>query len=176
MTKARRVALQALIQIVTLGVFWIACVASFHLHEMMVGLAAVALSVAFCLYVLRTLPLQFRPTRSDLLPLLSLPWYVLVDLLLVARVLLRDLLGRRAPSLFRSAPWRPVKNNGRDTARRVLAIACTTVSPNCIAIGIDCERGQFLFHQLQADRLPRFTCTLGAQETAGNDPAAKDAP
>lgn len=169
MTKARRFALQALIQIVTLALFWIACVATFHLHEMLVGLAAVALSVAFCLYVVRTLPLQFRPRLSDILPILALPWYVLVDLLLVTRVLLRDLLGRRAPSLFRSAPWRPVKNTGRDTARRVLAIACTSVSPNCIAIGIDCGRGQFLFHQIEADPLPRFTRHLGAEEPAARD-------
>lgn len=164
MTKASRFAVPALIQIVTLSLFWIACVATFHLHEMLLGLAAVALSVAFCLFTIRTLPLRFRPTVSEILQVLYVPWYVFVDLLQITLVLLLDLSGRRAPSLFRSVPWLPVKNTGRDTARRVLAIAYTTVSPNCIVLGVDCARHQLLFHQLRADSLPRFTRSLGAED------------
>jgi multisubunit Na+/H+ antiporter MnhE subunit len=164
MTKARRFAFQAVIQIAALALFWIACVASFQLHEMLAGLAAVAVSVAFCLYVIRTLPLRFRPALRETLQICQLPWYILVDLLQITRVLVRDLLGKRAPSLFRSVPWPHVKNNGRDTARRVLAVACTTVSPNCIVIGVDCGRRQLLFHQLRADRLPAFTRSLGAED------------
>lgn len=164
MTKARRFAVQAVIQSVCLGIFWIACVATFHVDEMLVGAGALVLSVAFCLFTIRTLPLEFRPTPGEIAQVLRVPWYVVVDLAQVMLVLLLDCFGRRAPSLFRSVPWEHVENNGRDTARRVLAIAYTTVSPNCIAIGVDCGRGQFLYHQLRRDRLPSFTRSLGAEE------------
>lgn len=156
--------MQALIQIVTLAGFWIACISDLQPHDLLLGIGAVALSVAFCLFTIGTLPLQFRPTLAEILPAIRIPWYVAIDLFLITFVLLRDLIGRRAPSLFRSVPWRHVENNGADTAKRVLAIAYTTVSPNCVVIGVDCERGQFLFHELHADSLPSYTRELGAED------------
>jgi len=131
-----------------------------------VGIAAVALSVAFCVFVIHTLPLQFQPKLRDLIQLWRLPWYVVSDVARVTWILFRDLAGDRAPSLFLSAPWRPVRNNGRDTARRALAIAATTVSPNCVAVGIDCGRGQILLHTLQRTEVPQMTRNLGAGESA----------
>lgn len=162
MTTARRHAVQALILTPALIVFWIGCVATFHVHEMIVGAVAVVLSVAFCLFVVRTLPLEFRPELADLLQAWRLPWYILVDLVQIVWVLVLDFAGRPAPSLFRSSPWGPVKNNGRETAQRALAVAYTTVSPNCIVIGIDCQRRQLLYHQLRASELPIMTRRLGA--------------
>ncbi|MGA8531701.1 MAG: hypothetical protein WB622_18415 [Acidobacteriaceae bacterium] len=153
---------QAFILTVALAVFWIACVTTVHPHELIVGAAAVVLSVSSCLFVIGTLPLQFRPTLRDIAQIWRLPGYVVIDLIQITVVLIFDLAGRRAPSLFRSAPWGPVENNGRDTAKRALAVSFTTVSPNCIVVGIDCGRSQILLHQLKKSPLPKMTRNLGA--------------
>jgi hypothetical protein len=170
MTKASRFAAQAAIQILTLAGFWIASVATVRTDEMLVGLGAVALSVAFCLFTIRTLPLEFRPKVSEILEVFRLPWYVAIDVYQITFVLAMDLLGRRKWGRFRSVPWPHVKNNGRDTARRVLAIGYTTVTPNAVVVGVDCGRGQFLYHQLRPDHLPSFTRRLGAEDPTAKEP------
>lgn len=162
MSTPVRFALYALMLAVALDVFWTACVASFSAHELIIGIPATALSVAFCLFVVHKLELRFRPSLADLAEIWRLPWYVTVDVAQVVWVLLQDLAGKRAPSLFRATPWRVNEDSGRGTARRVLAIAYTTVSPNLIVVGIDCEHGQLLFHQLVASKVPVMTRNLGA--------------
>jgi hypothetical protein len=152
----------AFILTVALAVFWVACVSTVHLHELLVGMGAVLLSVSSCLFVVRTLPLQFRPTLEEVAQIRRLPAYVVIDLIQITRVLILDLAGHRAPSLFRSAPWSPNKNNGRDTAKRALAVAYTTISPNCIVVGIDCGRGQILFHQLKKSPVATMMRNLGS--------------
>ncbi len=153
---------QAVVLTVALAIFWVACVSTVHLHELMVGLIAVLLAVSSCLYVVRTLPLRFRPTLREIAQIWRLPACVVIDLIQITGVLFVDLAGRRAPSLFRSARWGPVANDGRDTAKRALAVAYTTVSPNCIVVGIDCGRGQILFHQLKKSPLSAIMRNLGA--------------
>jgi hypothetical protein len=162
MTKQSRSVAQAMVLTVALAVFWVACVATVRSHEMIVGLGAVLLSVLSCLYVVRTLPLQFRPTLGEVAQIWRLPVYIVVDLLQITWVLILDCAGRPAPSLFRSAPWGPVENNGRDTAKRALAVSYSTVSPNCIVVGIDCGRGQILFHNLKKSPIPKMMRNLGA--------------
>lgn len=163
MTERSRTIAQAFILIVALAVFWVACVATVHPHELILGAGAVLVSVSSCLFVVSTLPLQFRPTLREIAQVWRLPGYVVIDLIQITLVLFLDFAGRHAPSLFRSAPWGPVENNGRDTAKRALAISYTTVSPNCIVIGIDCGRGQILFHQLKKSPVPKMTRNLGAE-------------
>jgi multisubunit Na+/H+ antiporter MnhE subunit len=153
---------RAFVLTVALAVFWVACVSTVRSHELLVGLGAVLLSVGSCLFVIRTLPLQFCPTLGEIAQIWRLPAYVAVDLIQITLVLILDLAGRRAPSLFRSAPWGPVRNDCRDTAKRVLAVSFTTVSPNCIVVGIDCGRGQMLFHQLKKSPVSAMTRNLGA--------------
>lgn len=163
MSSSLRGASQAFVCAVTLAVFWIACVSTVHLDEMLVGAAAVALSTVFSIYVIRTLPLHFRPSLASLAEAWRIPWSVAVDAFVVTAVLARDVAGRRAPSLFRSAPWRRVTNSGSDTAARTLAVAYPTVSPNFIVVGIDCQRDQILFHQLSRTAVPAMIERLDAE-------------
>jgi hypothetical protein len=132
---------------------------------MLVGAAAVTFSVFFSLSVIRTLPLHFRPSLSNLAQAWRIPWSVAVDTVVITAVLARDLMGHRAPSLFRSAPWRRVQQSGPDTAARTLAVAYTSVSPNIIIVGIDCERGQMLFHQVKKSKVPTMAQRLGAESS-----------
>lgn len=162
MTRRPRSAFQAILLTVALSIFWIASVASLRLHELLIGIPAVLISVAFCLFTVRTLPLRFRPTLAELAEIRSLPWYVALDVAEVVAVLFRSFTGAHIPSLFRSVPWRKNAESARATAARVLATAYTTVSPNCIVIGIDRDRRQVLFHQLRRAPLPPATRRLGA--------------
>ena len=162
MKTAGRKTAQSIFLCVALSVFWIACVATFHVHEMLVGAGAVTLALGFSIFVVRTLPLHFRPTLRDLLQLWRLPGYMVIDVVQVTLVLVQDLLGKPAPSLFRATQWDPVGEDGRSVAKRALAIAGTTISPNFIVIGIDCESRRMLFHQLKDTPVPRMTQQLGA--------------
>ncbi len=162
MTDHSRAVAQTLVLTVALAVFWIACVATVRAHELLVGAGAVLLSVASSLFVVRTLPLRFRPSVREIAQIWHIPSTVVIDLFQITLILARDFAAQTAPSLFRSAPWGPVRNNGEDTAKRALAITYTTVSPNCIVVGIDCKRGQILFHQLKATSVPTLTRNLGA--------------
>jgi multisubunit Na+/H+ antiporter MnhE subunit len=162
MARWVRHTLQAVLLGIALEIFWIACAGSLHAHELIVGIPSVLLSAGFCLFAVRTLPISFRPSVAELAQVWRIPWSVVKDVALVVAVLAEDLAGRRAPSLFRSAPWWENAATGEDTARRTLAIAYTTVSPNFVVIGIDCGQGQVFFHQLRADEVPRLLRRLGA--------------
>lgn len=164
MSGRLRSACQAFVCAVTLAVFWLACVSTVRPHELLLGAIAVAFSTAFAMYVIHTLPLHFRPTLAQLAQAWRLPWEIAADTLIVTGVLLRDLFGQRAPSLFRSAPWRWRGDSGHDAAARTLAVALSTASPNLIIVGIDRKRGQMLFHQLQKTSLSETTRRLGAEE------------
>jgi multisubunit Na+/H+ antiporter MnhE subunit len=145
-----------------LMLFWVACVASFKTHELLLGLPSALLSTGFSFYAIRRLLIRFRPTFANLLECWRLPGYVAKDLIVVLVVLARDLAGWKAPSLFRSARWRANSKSARDLARRALAVAYGTVSPNCVVVGIDREQGQILFHQLRRSPLTATTERLGA--------------
>lgn len=156
-----RMAGQVVFLTVLLVFFWIACVDGFKAHELLLGIPAIIASVAFAFYAIRNVPLRFRPELRDVVQAWRLPWNVAVDLGQVLCVLVRDFTGKPAGSLFRSAPWQPTQQTAHGTAQRALAVAYTTVSPNCVVIGIDCERGQIFFHQLSPSPLPEMTRKLG---------------
>lgn len=162
MTEAARKAAQVALLTGGLIVFWLACVASFHPHELLLGIPAVLGSVTFSFYAIRKLPIRFRPRFRDLAELVHLPANVAMDLALVLWVLALDLIGRRARALFRSAPWRANSDNPRDLARRTLAVAYGTVSPNCIIVGIDRKQRRILFHQMKKAPISAMTRRLGA--------------
>jgi len=143
-------------------VFWIACVASLDLHELLLGLPAVLASVAFSFYAIRKLPIRFRPSLANLAEIWRVPGYVVIDLVRVLRVLALDLAGSRASSLFRAARWRANSDDPRELACRALAVAYATVSPNCVVVGIDHKRRQILFHQLKKSPISEMMRRLGA--------------
>jgi hypothetical protein len=147
---------------VALAVFWLAFIADLQPDDLYVGIPAVILSVAFAFFAIRRLPIRFQPTLRDLFQAWHLIKDVPIDIARILWVLVLDVAGRRAESLFRAAPWREAKATPHGTAVRALAVGYTTVSPNCVVIGIDCGRGKIFFHQLRASPLSRMTRNLGA--------------
>lgn len=164
MSDRARMTGQVVFLTVALVVFWLAFVADLQPDDMYIGIPAVILSVAFAFFAIRRLPIRFRPTARDLVQAWHLIWDVPVDLARIFGVLVLDLAGRRAVSLFRAAPWSAAGPTPRERARRALAVGYTTVSPNCVVIGIDCKRRKIFFHQLMASPLSRLTRNLGAGE------------
>lgn len=159
-----RLIFESVILAVALMGFWIACVGNHMLHDLLLGAVAVILSLAFSVFVVRTLPLHFRPTLYQISQIRHLPWDVIVDLGQIVVALAVDFAGDRCGSYFRSSPWHRISDDGGEVAARTLAIAYTTVSPNMVVVGIDHDRHQMLFHQLRKSDIPQMTINLGAED------------
>ncbi len=130
---------------------------------MLIG-AAAALVAALALYIVaRAEPARFRPRILDLAQLLYIPWLLVQDTFEILQVSLRDLLGgRKAVSAFRVATFRAGEpRNPVDTARRVLAIVSTTMTPNFIVLGINQHDNELLFHQVEKTPIPQLIKNLG---------------
>ncbi len=142
---------------------WILLVAGIHVHELLVGAACVLVSTVFLSSVCKTSTLTLDFHVSDVKEGWRIPWYVLCDCVILARVLLRDLcsLGPTR-SLYRVSGFKTSKNDPRMVTRRVLATVYTTTSPNSIVIGIDCKQSRLLFHQLERRAVSEMTRRLGA--------------
>jgi multisubunit Na+/H+ antiporter MnhE subunit len=145
--------------------FWIVFVGTFSSHELMIGvvgavLASVGLSVINLYY-----PARFSPTLMDLLSILRLPWYLISESWEITIVAIKDLVGiQSAKSLFRVVPFRAGdQDDPHATARRVLVVSYTTMSPNFIVLGVNTSDQKLLFHQIERTSIPKMAQQLGAQ-------------
>jgi multisubunit Na+/H+ antiporter MnhE subunit len=142
---------------------WSGLVTGFKLQEMLLGLPATALTVVFLANVLRTEKLSVTFRWADLLQVRRLPAAIVQDCIVVTRVLLRDLAGEPAPSLYRVCGFQTSKRDAHLLGRTVLAVTYTTASPNMLVIGIDPAQSLMLFHQLERAEVPAMTRALGAR-------------
>ena len=147
---------------VVLAVGWIAFVGTLHAHEMIVGAVVVALSTAFCRLIYRSEKLPFDLRLRDVVQCWRIPWYILSGCAEITWLLLKDLAGKRADSLYRVCGFRTGKRDPLAVQRTALAIAFTTTAPNFIVIGIDPHQNHMLFHQIQRSEIPKMTQALGA--------------
>lgn len=142
---------------------WIAFVGSVHLHEMLVGAVILALTTIFATAVFRSESLPFDLRWKDVVQGWRIPWYILSGCGEIVMLLLKDLFGTPAESLYRVCGFRGGMRDPLAVERITLAIAYTTTAPNFIVIGIDPHQNHMLFHQLQRSDVPRMTKNLGAQ-------------
>ena len=143
---------------------WVTFTASLKWHELLVGLAASALTVLFFANLLRTETLNIELRGRDLIQLWRIPWYVLSGCWEITWLLLNDLAGKRAGSFYRDCGFKTRRRDPTLMGRTALAIAYTTTAPNFIVIGIDPEQSLMLFHQLDRSTIPKMTQALGAQQ------------
>ncbi len=93
-----------------------------------------------------------------------LPWIVLADTWAIFVVLALHLLGRKeAASRLRTVRFDARSDDPHAAARRALAIALTTMTPQLVVIGIDADEGTLLYHQIRDGEVPEMTRRLGAQ-------------
>jgi hypothetical protein len=151
------------LSLIVMAAEWILLVAGTKRDEMIVGALCLLAAGLFLQLVYRAEQQKLDIRLKDLATCWRLPWYVLSDTRVVTLVLLKDLFGiKRASSFYRVCGFKTAKDDPLLAARRVLATAFTTVTPNSIVIGIDYEQSRMLFHQLQRSRVSKMTQELGA--------------
>jgi hypothetical protein len=143
---------------------WIILVAGIKLHEMIVGAASIVAAAIFLYAVNRTEMQRFDFQWRDIATGWRIPGYLMSDLYQITVVLLRDLLGKgEAGSFYRVCRFKTAKASARLLARRVLATAYTSATPNSIVIGIDYEQNRLLMHQIVRSPVTKMVQSLGAE-------------
>ena len=136
---------------------WILLVAGVKRNEMIVGFGAVLLAFAFLCLVLRAQDIDLDFKLRDISAIWRVPWYILANTLTLCSVLAKDILGiERAGSFYSVSGFTTSKTDPTLVARRVLATAYTTISPNSIVIGIDYEQSRLLLHQVKRDEVSKI--------------------
>ena len=147
-----------------LFLLWLVFVGTFAAPEMLIGVVASLLAAIALCVVERAEPAHFRPRSREFAQLVYIPWLLVEGTYEILYVSLRDLLGgRKADSAFRVSKFR-AGNPGDpvDTARRVVAVAGTTMAPNFIILGINADENDLLFHQIEKGAVPQLTKNMGA--------------
>jgi multisubunit Na+/H+ antiporter MnhE subunit len=147
-----------------LFVFWMIFVGTFSKWELLVGAGAAALGGIAIHVVQHAEGSHFRARLQDLVQGAFVFWLFVQGAYEILFVAFRDLLGgRKAISAFRITKFEAGdESDPQDTARRVLAVAYTTMAPNFIVLGINTREKQLLFHQIQESSVPQMTKHLGA--------------
>ncbi len=144
---------------------WILLVEKLSPPELVAGaicavIAAVASELSWGTHLNR-----FGANVHALVQAYHLPWLIVKDTVVIFKVLARHLFTRRkAPSLMLAVDFDVgEEDDPNDSMRRALAIGYSTMTPNCVVIGIDHRRGRMLYHQLRRTAVPRLTQNLGAR-------------
>lgn len=143
---------------------WLVFVGTFSRWELLVGAGVAVIGGVAVLVVERADDAHFRPRWEDLLQAVFIPWLLIQGTYEILWVSIRDLLGgRKAASAFRIVHFEAGSvRNLQATARRVLAVAYTTMAPNFIVLGINTNQKELLFHQIERSGVPKMTQNLGA--------------
>jgi multisubunit Na+/H+ antiporter MnhE subunit len=143
------------------GVFWLAWylplfglwmlfVGSFSLEEIVLGALAAAVAATAADLVRAQDLVRFRMRPRWLSGVWRLPWQVVADSGLLAAALWRQL--RRPGSVrgvFRVLPFPRDEGDGAAAAaRRALAVAVASLTPNTYVVGVEGDEGTVLIHQL----------------------------
>lgn len=90
-------------------------------------------------------------------------WYAVTGTSEILGVLFRQLAGRRAPSLLLAVRFDAQGGEAHAQARRALAVAYTSMTPNFIVLGVDRRRGLLWYHQVKRGEIPAMTRLMGAR-------------
>ncbi|HEY0795571.1 MAG TPA: hypothetical protein VGD64_07300 [Acidisarcina sp.] len=160
---SRHIAL-SIVTILLAPLLWLLFVYTSNPHELIVGVAASIATIVFIFFVCRSSSSSITVRAPDLVQGWRLPWYIVSGAFEITLILLKDLL-RIAPAenLFFFCKFDTSSEDPVRIGRTVLAVACTTMAPNFIVIGIDQTQRRMLFHQIAPSSVPLMTRALGAQ-------------
>lgn len=152
------------VSIVAAPLLWMLFVASFAIHEMLVGIVASAATVVFSLFIARESNTDLILTFRDLAQCWRIPWYILSGVFEITLVLLKDLLHiAPAGSFYRVCGFDTSTHDPLRMSRTILAMGYTTASPNCIVLGVDPAQSRMLFYQIARSKVSKMTKALGAR-------------
>jgi|SRR5665213_77346 len=156
--------LKLLVTLLGSAALWILFVAGVKPQEMIVGCICTLLTLAFTCSIALHSSLEIRLRFSDMIQIWRFPEYMVTGVWEILSVLVLDILHiSPAESLFRAAPFEENEDTPVAIARRVLAVAYTTATPNFIIVGIDMKTRWMLFHQLKKSDVLTMTRRLGAK-------------
>jgi hypothetical protein len=132
--------------------------------ELVVGIGATVVSTIAAGVFGATGIVQFRPRLRDLLQCWRIPWYSVEGTVELFRALARQLFTTQgAQSLVRAVPFAVGKDDDPQAiARRALAVAYTTMTPNFIVFGVARNQALLLYHQVLSGPVLKMTINLGA--------------
>ncbi|MGA9527889.1 MAG: hypothetical protein WBS24_07235 [Terriglobales bacterium] len=146
-------------------IVWIIFVGTFALHELLLGVIAAFVATLGLFIINCQYPAKFSPTLYEVLSLWRIPWYVVSDTWKIIAAAGKDVPGaKRAGSLFRTVQFDAgTKDDPHAVARRVLAVAYTTITPNTIVLGVNASDQKMLFHEVVSSPLSKIVGDLGAR-------------
>lgn len=154
----------AAVEFVLLLGLWMLFVSLLQTNEFVAGMAAALLGAIADAVVKATDFARFRPRFRHVLLVFVTPWYVVRDTVVVFWVLAKKLAGVPLQSSLKVIPFAAGEDSVEDNARRALATGYSTISPNTIVLGIDCERNLLLLHEISPSETSWMLKQLGARE------------
>jgi multisubunit Na+/H+ antiporter MnhE subunit len=129
---------------------WLLFVGEWNLIEVVAGAIAALVAAGLALVVHELGLLPFRVTRAAFAGAASIPRVVVVDFWILTAALVRTVVRRkRVQGVFRAHPFDAgATGDDRAAARRAIAAALATYSPNAYVVDIDVDRGLVLLHDL----------------------------
>jgi multisubunit Na+/H+ antiporter MnhE subunit len=138
----------AILWVLMLGL-WMLLSGSLVLSEVPAGAAASTIAAVAFDAVRRQGLIRFRPRARWLLRAMRLPWRLFSDSVVVSWALLKGLALRRpVRGRFREVPFPTGGTDPRSQARRALATAAASLSPNAYVVDVDPENDTLLIHEL----------------------------
>jgi hypothetical protein len=169
MSSAEKSASQNRAGSIYLVVVFLLCFSAFALFTeklsgqelVLAGLSSTLVAGFACLLIKDAPHLRF--TTRDVIQGWRVPFYIVQRVGQVMWLLILDLIGKRAGSLYRYCGYMGQPTSPHEAARRVLATAYTTAAPNFIVLEIDAKRHRLHFQQLSRTDISPMTQSLGAQ-------------
>lgn len=130
---------------------WLLLLSTTAIPEVLAGMVAAAIATTAGVAAVSATGSQFHPRAAWLWELRCLPWLVVTDSVVAARVLARAIAGRR--SLSRYVAVGPLAIAGaepRAAARRAVYTVACSLPPGTIVVALDEETRSVLLHQLVA--------------------------
>jgi hypothetical protein len=132
--------------------------------EWAIGIAAALLATIAAYGSARVGSISIRPTFSMIAQGWRVPGNAVSESWDLLVVTVAQLLGRKASDgQLVAAPFRYGTLTARDSARRLLAVIYTTLTPNSVVIGLVREQNLILIHQMRGTEVSPITQELGAE-------------
>jgi hypothetical protein len=81
---------------------------------------------------------------------------VAIDLWLLLKSLMREIIRKPSRSSFQVTPFRATGEDCQAAAQRALAVLFVSTTPNSVVLDIDRQKGEMLFHQVEPAPVPKI--------------------